>query len=161
MIRPAHPIMHLAEQTSRPAPRTSASGLDSLFLATIGLSLIGGCFLLLDMGASYSHGQTSMSLQFLSEASVWLPAAATAVGKYLLLLLASVLNSGVIVLLVQSLRKMDQKLSRLNPRFHTSAKKTGNVRGKRAHLESQRAHQRREASAIRESSPFLLSPVFR
>lgn len=160
MIRPAHPIMHLAEQTSRPAPRTSASGFDSLFIATIGLSLIGGCFLLLDMGASYSHGQTSMSLQFLSEAAVWLPAAATAVGKYLLLLLASVLNSGILVLLVQSLRKMDQKLSRFTPRFSSPAK-IGNVRGKRAHMESQRANQRREASAIRESSPFLLSPVFR
>ena len=165
MIRPATPIMHLAELPARSVSRTPVSGFDFAFVLTAALFVLVGCFFMLDLASAHSSGHESGALKFLTETSVWLPALAKVAGKYILLLLASVVNSALIVLLVQSLRTLDSKISRLTPRFSMSGFLTStrveNIRGKKAHLESQRSGKRREASAIRESSPFLLSPVFR
>lgn len=162
MIRSALPIMHLAEPPARQSSSraSTASGLDAAFVLSSALVLIGGSFLLLEMASARSKGHDSVSLQFLTDASIWLPSMVSLVGKYIALFVASIVNSGLIVLLVQSLRGMDHKMSRVIPRVSlgnfrsTSQTRSENVRGKRA-------SQRREASAIRITSPFLLSPVFR
>lgn len=151
--------MHLAELPARRSSVSQArvSAFDIAFLITATLFVIGGSLFMLSLGSAHSSGQASSAMNFLADAATWLPAMVHIAGKYLLLFLASIINSGLIVLLVQSLRTMDTKISQVVPTFSfgSSAKaKTGNVRGKRA-------HQRREASSIRESAPFLLSPVFR
>lgn len=158
MTRSTLPIAHLAELPARQLrSQARVSAFDFVFLMTATLVVIFGCAFMLDLAAARSSGQASPVWDTLSNAAVWLPTMAKLAGKYILLFLASIVNSGLIVLLVQSLRTMDSKISQVVPTFSfgSSAKvKVGNVRGKRA-------HQRREASAIRESAPFLLSPVFR
>lgn len=154
--------MHLAEPPARrSSSRTSVSVFDFAFVLMAALVLVGGCIFMLDMASAQSSGHESSSLKLLSETSVWLPALAKTAGKYALLFIASIVNSGLIVLLVQGLRSMDMKLSRFTIRDLKLPGKIGNIRGKRAHKESVRASKRREATSVRESSPFLLSPIFR
>lgn len=158
--------MHLAEPPARQkTTRTSVSGFDVAFVLTAALVLVGGCFFMLDVASARSHGHDSTALNMVAETTTLLPGLAQMAGKYVLLFLASIVNSALIVLLVQSLRSLDFKMSRFKPKLAMgglqASPKAQNVRGKRAHLEGQRAGKRREASAARTSSPFLLSPVFR
>ncbi|TDU73198.1 hypothetical protein EI77_01666 [Prosthecobacter fusiformis] len=162
MIRPALPIAHLAEANGRSTVRTSVSGFDFAFIMTTALTIVGGCFFMLELASAYSHGRDSAALKFLTEMTVWLPAMASVAGKYILLFLASIVNSALIVLLVQSLRKMDFTFNRVTSRkvsggFRNSAARVENVRGKRTHFKTQKVTN----SGVRKSSPFLLSPVFR
>lgn len=150
MIRPATPLMLLAEPPARQVRRTSVSGFDILFLITATLFVIGGCLFMLDLAAARSTGQESSSLQFVSHASTWLPGMAATIGKYALLLIASAVNSALIVLLVQALRSLDRKVSRITVRIRQGVS-----------ANASRSRQNREASALRDSSPFLLTPVFR
>lgn len=160
MIRSALPIMHLAEPPARPSPRTPVSPFDFAFVMAAALTIVGGSFFLLNLASAHSTGQESTALKFVSETSAWLPSLAMSIGKYALLLLASAVNSALIVMLVQSLRTMDRKMRHLKPRMlrskvRSNKARTENVRGKRAHM-------RREAMAAEAASrQFLLSPVFR
>lgn len=165
MIRPALPITHLAEpgfnQTARKA--SSGHGLDTVFVLTAGLLVLGGAVFLLDAASSHNQGHGSVLMEMAGDWLGTLPGILAAASKYLLLFLASIVNSALIVLGVQALRYADRQYSRLLPRLNQGLAKNrpANVRGKRAHRESQRATQRRQEAAIRTSSPFLLSPVFR
>jgi hypothetical protein len=162
MIRPALPIMHLAEPAARQkTTQTSVSGFDIAFVLTSALILAGGCFFALDMASAKSQGHDSATLKMVAETSTMLPSMLYMAGKYALLLLASILNSALIVVLVQSLRMLDRKVSRFSLGNFQAPQKAKNIRGKRAHLQSQRAEKRRETSSIRHSSPFLLSPIYR
>lgn len=167
MIRSALPITHLAEPGfNQKARKASPShGLDAVFVISTGLLMLGGAAFLLDAGSSHQEGHSSVLLQMASETLSSLPSLMAATSKYILLFLASIVNSALIALGVQALRVMDRHYSRLAPRLGFRRKPTSgkieNVRGKRAHLESQRATQRRQEAAIRTSSPFLLSPLLR
>lgn len=150
--------MHLAEL---PARRSSVSqarvtAFDIAFLITATLFVIGGSLFVLSLGSAHSSGQTSSVMNYLTDAATWLPAMAKMAGKYILLFLASILNSGLIVLLVQSLRTMDRKITLRVPSISF-----GSTKAAAESFLGKRAQQRREVVAIRESSPFLLSPVFR
>ena len=157
MIRSAFPITHLAELPARHRSQNRVSGFDFCFLLTAALIVVGGSFLMLDAAAAKSSGQESAVLRFLTDASIWLPALVKIAGKYSLYLIASVVNSALIVLLVQSLRGVDEQVSYRLKKFklggYTREKKSENICGKRAHV------ARMKASS--QASPFLLSPVFR
>jgi len=147
--------MHLAEPAARQGSRTSSvSGFDFAFVLTVAFVIVGSCFFMLEMAAARSSGQESTLLKFLAESALWLSAQISIIGKYVLLFTASIVNSALIVLFVQSLRKTDQRVSRMSLGLLNISNQVG-------HTRSKRAQQRRQATAIRESSPFLLSPVFR
>lgn len=157
MIRPANPIMLLAEQPASQTRQTSVSvsGFDVAFLFTVGLFIVGGCFFMLDLAAARSSGQESSVWNFLTETSTWLPTAAMSAGKYVLLLVASAINSALIVLLVQSLRVLDRKVRHVSHRIRHAAPA-------QVSPNSRAGSDREYPTASRDSSgAFLLSPVFR
>ncbi|SKB04354.1 hypothetical protein SAMN02745166_04047 [Prosthecobacter debontii] len=148
--------MLLAEPPARQARQARLSGFDFVFLLTATLFIIGGCFFMLDLAAAHSSGQESSMLRTITDVSSWLPSMiatlAATVGKYVLLLAASVLNSALIVMLVQFLRSLDRRVSHVSISKREAVVNTSYVRP---------AKEGRQAAAVRQSSPFLLTPVFR
>lgn len=163
MIRPANTITHLAELPVRRARRTQVSGFDTLFLGGAALAILAGCGVLLDQGAAYSSGQGSLVADLFTQAVAWVPGALASAGKYTLLLLASILNSALIVLLVQGLRTLDRTMRRLPQgaarmlRRQTKATSSAVVRAPAAVAPA----PANAAGSGTQSSGFLLSPVFR
>lgn len=156
MIRPANTITHLAELPARRERRTAVSGFDSLFVGGAALALMAGCAVLLDQGASYSSGQGSLVADWFYHASTWIPGAVEVAGKYLLLFLASILNSALLVVLVQGLRMMD-KVLRCKPCLHARLRSSERP----APYSSAPLNSSAPALSQEECGKFLLCPVFR
>jgi hypothetical protein len=128
--------------------------MDVIFLFGALAFLVGGTFFLIDLASARSSGQATGLSRFLAEASVSIPAMLGGMAKYGMWLLASVLNSALIVLLVTALRTLDRKVGRFaNRRISrfTPMRKVHHMRRARAAA----------AARSRESQNFLLSPVFR
>jgi hypothetical protein len=158
MIRSALPIMHLADL---PAPKSTAnrvSGLDLAFLFASAALVVGGCFFLLNLGAAQSASQESSALHFLRDAAVWLPALAKVAAKYTLLMFASVVNSALIVLLVQALRTLDTKLSHRQPKLQMRMRSVFPVESSRR---TPAISVQRTSGVAKESGQYLLPMLFR
>jgi hypothetical protein len=154
MTRTDLPLLYLAEPVAkRQPPQSRLTFADTAFLLTAMVLVAGGCLWLLDMASARSSGQAPVATHFFSDILTWLPALLMTSGKYLLLLLASILNSALIVALVYSLRSLDRGVRRASNRASfrlTPLRKAQNVRRPKGH------QPRREAAPS-----YLLSPVFR
>jgi len=155
MTRSPSPVLFLAEPAfvaRRPQVRIHV--LDYAFLILALVIICGGSLFVMDLAAARTSGQESPVMQMLAQIGSFIPSLVDGFANYALLLVASVLNSALIVAFVYGLRALDQKVSRPSRRYHPMLMnlprpQARNVRGKRAAV---RAH---------ESRPFLLSPVFR
>lgn len=154
MTRTDLPLLLLAEPVAtRPAPQARLTFTDTAFLLAALAIVAGGCLWLLDMAAARSSGQEPVSahlFEHLSNMSTWVSGLMTGSFKYMLLLIASILNSGLIVSLVYSLRSLDRGVHRATNRASfklTPLRKAQNIR--------------RPRNQARAAAPYLLSPVFR
>lgn len=160
MIRPANTITHLAELPVRRARRTQVSGFDTLFLGGTALAILAGCGVLLDQGAAYSSGQGSLVADLFTQAAAWVPGALASAGKYTLLLLASILNSALIVLLVQGLRTLDRTMRRLPQGAARMLRRQTQTAASAVLRAPAAAAPANAAGSGTQGSGFLLSPVF-
>ena len=155
MTRNDPPLLHLAEPPARQRPQPGVHSMDTVFLFTTLIFVLGGGLFVIDLASARRSGQeATRASQFLAEASVWMPTVIAGAAKYGMLLLASILNSAFIVLLVAALRTLDRNVGRLaNRRASRFApmRKVHNMRRARSAA----------AARARESQGFLLSPVFR
>jgi hypothetical protein len=132
--------------------------MDTVFLASVLIILVGGALFLIDLASARSSGQETTGFnQFLSQIPLWMPAIGGFLAKYGMLFLMSVVNSALIVLLVTALRTLDQKVGRLANRRKS---RFGPMR---------KMHDLRRAREVAAAAPtdprdfqsYLLSPVFR
>ena len=155
MTRSHSPVLFLAEPVAtQRCPQVRIHFFDFAFLTLALIAICGGCLFVMDLAAARSAGQDSPMMQMLSQFGDMIPSLMHGAANYALLFLASVLNSALIVALVYGLRALDRTFSRDTRRqypmfMNLPRPKSKNVRGRRA------------AIRARESSPFLLSPVYR
>jgi len=148
MILEAPPLIYRAEVPVRKRrPQHQVNFFDYAFLTTMLIIIAGGCLCVLDMASAQSTGQESVVGRLIANLSIWGPTLVQGVAKYVLLFAASVVNSALIVALVCSLRSLDRKVNQENA-------------NKRLYLGKSRSSQR-GMMLTRESTPFILSPVFR
>jgi hypothetical protein len=155
MTRSHSPVLFLAEPAfASRRPQVRIHFLDYSFFILALITILGGSLFVMDLAAARNSGQESPMMQMLAQFANFIPSLLDGVANYALLLVASVLNSALIVAFVYGLRALDRKVSRPSRRYHPMLMnlprpQARNTRGKRAAV---RAH---------ESRPFLLSPVFR
>jgi hypothetical protein len=155
MTRSHSPVLFLDQSTTTSRrPHVRIHFFDYVFLTLSLIVICGGCLFVMDLASAHSSGQESPMMQMLNNIGSAIPALMHGIAKYALLFLASVLNSALIVGLVYGLRALDSKVSR-GPRrqypmfMNLPRPSSQNVRGRKA------------AMRVRETVPFLLSPVFR
>jgi hypothetical protein len=159
MTRFDTPLLHLAEPAPRQATHRRVHLLDTVCLITILALVLGAALFVIDMAGSRSSGEETGSLsRLLSSLSVGVPALLAAVGKYGMLLLASIVNSTVIVLLVTALRTLDRRVGRMTNR---RLSRFGPVRRMQTLGHPRSAARSTRVVRSREAETYLLSPVFR
>lgn len=158
MNRADSPIIYLAA-TRSPSPRRSKSRVkffDYVFLTLAITAVAGGCLWILDTAAARSHGHESLAMQFMSQAEQWLPQMLSGTFKSVLFALAGVVNLALIIGLVQGLRVADRHVNRISKGYRLCF-----VDANQHKVQSIRRETLRVKARGRETSPFLLSPVFR
>ncbi|MES2594386.1 MAG: hypothetical protein V4662_03570 [Verrucomicrobiota bacterium] len=136
---------------------------DYAFFTLILVLICGGALFMLELASSQSGGHESALGQMLSEGSLWMSAAINKVSYYGLLFLASVVNSALMVALVQVLRTVDRQFSRKVQRRWPSS--TTYVPQSRQVATAQVVRAPAAAVTVVSKSPlhrsFLLSPLVR
>lgn len=129
---------------------------DYAFFTLALIGICGGALFLIELGSAQSNGQGSIVTRFMDEAAVWLPVISQKLTTYGLLLLASAVNSALMVLFVQLLRTMDRTFSRSRQRRWPASNRVP----ARAHSVYVKATHHQQAPALNRDS-FLLSPIIR
>ncbi len=129
---------------------------DYAFFTLALIGICGGALFLIELGSAQSNGQGSIVTRFMDEASVWLPVISQKLTTYGLLLLASVVNSALMVLFVQLLRTMDRTFSRSRQRRWPASNRVP-ARARSVYVKA--THQQQAPALNRDS--FLLSPIIR
>lgn len=91
---------------------------DYAFFSLALIFICGGCFFVMDLAAAHNAGEESPVMKMLSEAWNAVPSILGGCWHYMLLFIASVVNSALIVCFVQCLRFIDQKVTRGRRRHH-------------------------------------------
>lgn len=154
MTRTALPLLLLAEPVAKrqSAPARLTFG-DTAFLITALVLVAGGCLWMLDLASARSAGHEPYANHLftnLANALHSLPHLMGGTGKYLLLLVASIVNSGLIAVMVYSLRSLDRGVRRAANRASftlTPLRSAQNIY--------------RPRGQAREAASYLLSPIFR
>lgn len=129
---------------------------DYAFFTLALIGICGGALFLLELGSVQTSGQGSFITRFMEEAAVWLPVISQKLTTYGLLLLASVVNSAMMVLFVQLLRTMDRTFSRSRQRRWPASNRVP-ARPRSANVQAVRQRQ----APVLSRDGFLLSPIIR
>ncbi|GEP42521.1 hypothetical protein BGE01nite_18120 [Brevifollis gellanilyticus] len=128
------------------------------------IMICGGALFMLELASSHSAGHESTLGHLMSEGSIWLSVAIKKVSYYGLLFLASVVNSALMVALVQVLRTVDRQFSRKVQRRWPSSTSYVPQQARRVVVGTPVARVP-AASVVVSKSPlhhsFLLSPIVR
>jgi len=155
MTRSQSSVLFLAETApTQRCPRVRIHFLDYAFLTLVLIVICGGCLFVMDLAAAHSSGQSSPATQMLSQAGGFFSFVMHGAANYALLFLASIINSALIVALVQGLHALDRKFSRGTRHQHAffvDLPLSG----------SQNMDENAVPVCSSEIGPFLLSPVFR
>jgi hypothetical protein len=92
--------------------------LDYAVLIGALIFICGGCLFVMDLAAAHNAGEQSPILKMLDQAWSLIPSILGNCWHYTLLLIASVINSALIVAFVQCLRAIDKKVVRSRKRHH-------------------------------------------
>ncbi len=145
------------------ARRVRIHWFDYAFFTLILIMICGGALFMLELASSQSAGQESTLGHLMSEGSLWLSVAIKKLSYYGLLFLASVVNSALMVALVQVLRTVDRQFSRKVQRRWPSS--TSYVSQTRQVIGMPAVRVPAAAVAVVSKSPlhrsFLLSPLVR
>ena len=158
------PMLLLAEPAVRQVSQSRVSRIDAAFVITTMLVVAGGAAIVLDLGAARSSGGESMGMHAASSAAHVVPGLLASVSKYLLLLLASVVNSAVMVAMVYGLGRLDRAVRDLSQRSgfaFTGIRKTGNIRRPRGHRRVATVKAQPQPQSQMQVQAFLLSPLLR
>lgn len=92
--------------------------LDYAFMTCALIFICGGCLFVMDLAAAHNAGEQSPIMKMLTHAWSLIPSILGSCWHYTLLLIASVINSALIVAFVQCLRVIDHKVTRGRKRRH-------------------------------------------
>lgn len=171
MTRSDSPSLFLAEPVTKfhhSQPRTTNTG-DTFFLVAAMILVVGGCLFVLDMAAAKSTASSAVSKELLNQVTTWTPNLVAGSYKYVLLLLASVINSALIVTLVYGLRSMDlyTRFATNNTFTLTRLRKQQNIRRPRNYRRVPRVAPTSTPAPTPMPTPpaaapsYLLSPIFK
>lgn len=131
--------------------------LDYAFLTCALIFICGGCLFVMDLAAAHNAGEQSPIMKMLTQAWQIIPTILGSCWHYMLLFIASIINSALIVAFVHGLRVIDQKVTRGRMRRHypmfVSFSKSASYKA----IATTRVPQKTEA----EVRYFLLSPVIK